>query len=154
MNNSDPPRKTIARNPSHFGSYRNAPTGSSSASFASIGSIGGSTANVNGGNSQRSATDRPFGEVLRGIRRGHAEMLPQPGGAAFDGGRQRFQTRRVTSRRRAGIALQLRRQRVELIQGGGGASLFPRADPVGAVERSFHGTRAFRPDAVAAHELI
>ena len=38
------PRKTMARNPSHFGSYRNpAPAGRSSASFASIGSIGGST---------------------------------------------------------------------------------------------------------------
>src|SRR5438034_11380137 len=42
MNTSDPPRNMIARNPSHLGSYRNAPSvGSSSASFASIGSIGG-----------------------------------------------------------------------------------------------------------------
>ena len=40
------PRKTIARNPSHFGSYRKpSPTGSSVASFASIGSIGGAIAN-------------------------------------------------------------------------------------------------------------
>src|SRR4051794_12138504 len=41
MKTSPPPRKTSARNPSHFGSYRNAPTGSCSIDFASIGSIGG-----------------------------------------------------------------------------------------------------------------
>src|SRR6266849_1827973 len=55
MYTSDPPRKTSARNPSHLGSYRKAPVGSSSASFASIGSIGGSTANIL--NSQRSTLD-------------------------------------------------------------------------------------------------
>jgi hypothetical protein len=31
----------MARNPSHFGSYKKGPTGIASASFASIGSIGG-----------------------------------------------------------------------------------------------------------------
>src|SRR6476646_8192150 len=46
MKSSDPARKTIARHPSHLGSYRKAPRGSASASFASIGSIGGSTTNV------------------------------------------------------------------------------------------------------------
>src|SRR5580700_8560184 len=46
MNTSGPPRKTIARKPSHFGSYsRPPPAGSSSASLASIGSIGGVIAN-------------------------------------------------------------------------------------------------------------
>src|SRR5437867_7240574 len=44
MYTSDSPRNTIARKPSHFGSYKNGPAGSSSASFASIGSIGGATA--------------------------------------------------------------------------------------------------------------
>ena len=44
-----PSRKTIARNPSHFGSYRNRlASGSASASFASIGSTGGAIANVAG----------------------------------------------------------------------------------------------------------
>src|SRR6478752_4069794 len=40
------PRKTSARNPAHFGSYRNpGPAGSSSASLASIGSMGGTIGN-------------------------------------------------------------------------------------------------------------
>src|SRR5688572_13907156 len=47
MKRSDDPRNTIARKPSHFGSYmRPSPVGSRSASFASIGSIGGSIGNV------------------------------------------------------------------------------------------------------------
>src|ERR1041384_5639884 len=42
MKSSEVPRNTIARKPSHFGSYRYSPCGgSSSASFASIGSTGG-----------------------------------------------------------------------------------------------------------------
>ena len=46
MNTSEPPRNTIARKPSHLGSYRKpSPAGSSSASFASIGSIGGAIGN-------------------------------------------------------------------------------------------------------------
>src|SRR5262245_22431149 len=44
MNTSPLLRNTMARKPSHFGSNRNAsPAGSSSAGFASIGSIGGAT---------------------------------------------------------------------------------------------------------------
>ncbi len=47
MNASSPPRKTIARKPSHFGSYRKLPpAGIASAVFASIGSIGGAIANM------------------------------------------------------------------------------------------------------------
>src|SRR5262245_54995360 len=43
MKTSDALRKTMARNPSHFGSKRNAPpAGSASVSLASIGSMGGS----------------------------------------------------------------------------------------------------------------
>src|SRR5436190_15145593 len=38
-------RNTTARNPSHLGSYRKGPSGNSAASFASIGSMGGATAN-------------------------------------------------------------------------------------------------------------
>src|SRR5262245_58339051 len=46
MNTSAPPRKTRARKPSHFGSYRKvSPAGSAVESFASIGSIGGSMGN-------------------------------------------------------------------------------------------------------------
>src|SRR5215510_3703185 len=46
MKTSESPRKTIARKPSHFGSYRNRPpSGSSSESLASIGSIGGAIGN-------------------------------------------------------------------------------------------------------------
>src|SRR5258708_17614754 len=41
MNTPSGDRKTIARKPSHFGSYRNAPDGIASASFASMGSTGG-----------------------------------------------------------------------------------------------------------------
>src|SRR5882757_5563060 len=50
MNTSAAPRNTIARKPSHLGSYRNAPSeGSSVASFASIGSIGGGIAYCDAG---------------------------------------------------------------------------------------------------------
>src|SRR5258705_10071487 len=43
MKTSSAPRNTMARNPSHLGSYKNPPpSGSVSASLASIGSIGGS----------------------------------------------------------------------------------------------------------------
>ena len=46
MKSSASPRNTIARKPSHFGSNRYAPSGgSSSASLASIGSIGGAIGN-------------------------------------------------------------------------------------------------------------
>src|SRR6185503_8304329 len=41
MYTSSPPRKTMARKPSHFCSYRNSPDGSASTSRASIGSTGG-----------------------------------------------------------------------------------------------------------------
>src|SRR5439155_11134477 len=41
MNTSDAPRNTMARKPSHFGSYRKSPSGRASASLASIGSMGG-----------------------------------------------------------------------------------------------------------------
>src|SRR5947209_1409356 len=44
---SAPSRNTMARNPSHFGSYRQpSPRGSSSWSFASIGGTGGFTGSV------------------------------------------------------------------------------------------------------------
>src|SRR5258707_375154 len=46
MYTSSPPRNTIARKPSHFGSNRNAPSGMASASLASIGSMGASIANA------------------------------------------------------------------------------------------------------------
>src|SRR4051794_41764641 len=50
MNTSEAPRNTMARNPSHFGSYRKpSPAGSSVASLASIGSIGGAIANSDAG---------------------------------------------------------------------------------------------------------
>src|SRR6476646_3917655 len=42
MKTSPPPRNTMARNPSHFGSYRKSPGGTSATSLASIGSTGGS----------------------------------------------------------------------------------------------------------------
>src|SRR5688572_25256259 len=46
---SGAPRKTMARNPSHFGSYRYSPPGGiSSAIFASIGSTGGSIGKIFG----------------------------------------------------------------------------------------------------------
>ena len=47
MKRSDPWRNTIARKPSHFGSYRNPPpSGNASASLASMGSTGGAMANA------------------------------------------------------------------------------------------------------------
>src|SRR6516165_469310 len=49
MKTSSRPRKTMARNPSHFGSYnQSGVVGRSSASLASIGSIGGAIANAGG----------------------------------------------------------------------------------------------------------
>ena len=63
MNTSEPPRKTIARNPSHFGSYRNVPAaGSFSASLASMGSIGGAMANA--GSLRCRASSGVLGRVL------------------------------------------------------------------------------------------
>src|SRR4051794_9100662 len=65
MNSASPLRNTIARKPSHLGSNEKpAPVGTSSALFANIGSIGGSSVKVPGG---RDAGSGGLGLAVRGF---------------------------------------------------------------------------------------
>src|SRR5689334_899099 len=79
MKSSAVPRNTIARNPSHFGSYRYSPCGgSSSASFASIGSTGGTIGNSPLGNAAIAGIVGHWDKEPPCSARGVHFVVPQP----------------------------------------------------------------------------
>src|SRR4029077_9353133 len=96
MKTSEPPRNTMARNPSHFGSYKKGPAGIACASFASIGSMGGSMGN----------------DIEKLVI--YQLLLSQFRGAGFERCRQRAQAHCVATGGRCRIGLGLPGERLEL----------------------------------------
>ena len=63
-------------------------------------------------------------------------------------------TDRIMSARRFGVATDRGRHRIELIQDGRGAFLFPAAQTISLGQRGLHGAGPLRLDPLAARELI
>src|SRR5262245_59351834 len=88
MKRSDAFRNTMARKPSHLGSNNRLPsTGSSSASFASIGSTGGGMANVRSGSTAvmllfLAKSEKCNARAARSVQRRHDDLERPPSGPA------------------------------------------------------------------------
>src|SRR5690606_10447945 len=104
MKTSSRPRKTSARKPSHFGSYKKSPAeGSASVSFASIGSIGGASGQPRSAGAPSAALFSPF---ARGDRAERAIAPPLIGRTRA----RRAQGRSCDSARRPRAFIPIRRR--------------------------------------------
>src|SRR4051812_33331935 len=74
--------------------------------------------------------------------------------ASLDGGREGLQSRGVTTSSGSSVAVDLLRQRVELIEHRGGILVLSVAQTVGAIEGGLHRAGALGLNALAARQLI
>src|SRR5439155_13170860 len=153
---SDPPRKTIARNPSHLGSYKNAPAGSSSASLGSIVSIGGATAKMVRVVVVVYLTFRAHWSLHTGrlSHRRHLRAVPPLLRAAvsarseWPGGR---------GRARCGLVRALHDQRRRAVRGGRDGSrdrVVPQSTLAGVQDRGRHRAGSLRPVSAARRDAV